>query len=1687
LGGAGIARNLNVGGTLTVSGTSTQAAINASGMVTASSGLTVNTSLLYTGTDILFWNVARGGGTAQTGQLGIAMVHDTGNVLTINYGGTNSFSGGVLVNGGITSSNTSTGSLRVVGGMAVSGNINVGGTLVASGISRLSDTTITGSLNITQNLTVGAFGDFTTKTISFGGSNGDLDTWMTTIESRNYSGNTTTIDQNELLLYKGNDGNTSGSIYIDRIRLRSGEIRFDTFTASDGLATKYGDNNRMIIKTDGNVGIGTTAPVTTFQVVGETTLAVTTMTGGLVVTGGSLNVGGPSTLTGPTTLSNTTVNGTFNVNSGTLRVSGLWVAVGNSTAGNTIATSYDGGTTWTGSSSIFSVQGYGVAWNGSLWVAVGEGASHTIATSTDGTTWTGRGVSTFTTRGRGVVWSPSLSLWVAVGQGGNAIVTSTDGITWTSRVNTTTIPFPFNDRGLGVAWNGSLFVAVGLGGNSIATSTDGITWTGRSNGMLAPFSGYGGSVAWNGSLWVAVGSGGNAIATSTDGTTWTGRGILAPFNTFGSGVVWSSTLSLWVAVGQGGNSIATSRDGINWLGRGTSTFTTYGQGVSWNGSLFVATGLGGNSIATSSDGITWAGRASPFTSNGSGAFGTPIDADIEGTLTVTQDASLRSALTVSGPTKLSNTSIHQGSLTVSGLWVVVGEGATHTIATSSDGGTTWIGRGNATFTNYGIGIGWNGSLWVAGGGLGAGGNTLATSTDGINWTGLGTTIFSSVSRGIAWNGSYWLALGGGGNTIARSTNGTTWTGYSGTFTTGWAAAWNGSLWVAVGQGTNTIATSSDGIAWTGQGAVTFTSAGYGVTWNGSLFVATGQGGNSFATSSNGTTWTGFGTTIFSTNGRGVAWSPSLSTWVAVGAGTGNTIAISTNNGTTWSGNGGTTLFTSGATGVSWNGSMFVAVGAGGTTIATSTNGSIWTARSGTTVFSNGGNGVAGTPNDTTLSGPLTVTQDVNLRGTLNIANGDLTTPGTNVLSLWGTSRDYGFGIASNTLKYLTGGNHSFFTAGTPTSDGTLRARIDTNGLSLIGSINVTSTGTSRITGSNTAGSAAIELFATNGCINLDVRDPNNFNAMTARNGAVNYMNVETGNGSNYMDARGTGSNNFVRGPCTFSNYSSTPSAVTINNTNGLNVGGTPAVNGGGINVTSNTAIFGPNSLSMWGGGGGFGLGLASDTVKYCTSVNHRFYTGTPSTNANDGTLRAYIDNNGLTVANRIVTGGGILIDQYEGNGSPIPAISNIMNVVAPYEIAAKSGGGGDGLLRLRAGFNQGDGVTANTSYIDLCGYKAGGGDAGDRQIRFGTNSIERMRIDVNGDVIMQKNLYIGNNATSNTDTKSIFFGGLIGDNGYDHTVIESRLYNYPTAGESTELLLFKGNDVVGSSGPDRIRLYAGEIRFDVFTNAITTRTTENNIMRITTAGAIVTGTVTAVSYFATSDKRIKANINDLNLPSLDIIRKIKPREYTLIDGKSNESVYGFVAQEIKELIPKSVQTVTDFIPSVYENAFVDGNKITLLNKSTSDISFCKLKTRGKNGGDIIVDVTSIDDSKTFTIDGDISNNIFCVDICGNTLDEYTKNGVTTYKRGSTVYTGEVKKGIFVYGIQVDDFHTVDKDTIWTVTLSATQELDKQLQHANTRIAEQDIRIAEQDIRIAELEQTIQRQQADIDEIKRRLG
>jgi hypothetical protein len=86
----------------------------------------------------------------------------------------------------------------------------------------------------------------------------------------------------------------------------------------------------------------------------------------------------------------------------------------------------------------------------------------------------------------------------------------------------------------------------------------------------------------------------------------------------------------------------------------------------------------------------------------------------------------------------------------------------------------------------------------------------------------------------------------------------------------------------------------------------------------------------------------------------------------------------------------------------------------------------------------------------------------------------------------------------------------------------------------------------------------------------------------------------------------------------------------------------------------------------------------------------------------------------------------------------------------------------------------------------------------------------RYPLDVNGTANIGGHLYVGGNASSNI----IRFRGTIADGqiDYNHTVIGERIYQT----NNSELLFFKGNDIEGSVGPDRIRiLSAGGFKVDI--------------------------------------------------------------------------------------------------------------------------------------------------------------------------------------------------------------------------------------------------------------------------------
>ena len=298
---------------------------------------------------------------------------------------------------------------------------------------------------------------------------------------------------------------------------------------------------------------------------------------------------------------------------------GLFVAAGDY---GTIITSADGALWNTRSSGILNYIN-GVIYDGSRFIAVGNGA---VLTSADGTAWDSQsGVGEYCLNG--VVCGENADhqkLYVAVGDNGypssqGLILTSADGTSWSSQALSTTnsnfagVLSDSNTTLRGVACGNGVYVAVGYNGDgtgnhgAILTSTDdGNTWTSRTDNSWN----YLYSVAYGNGLFVAVGYNG-IILTSGDGATWTVQAA--------SGSSYSDTLNgisyingLFVAVGYGGK-IWTSSDGVSWNKDyyASSNFT----GVTYGNGIYLAVGDSGT-IRTSTDLVSWAWRGcDPGTKN----------------------------------------------------------------------------------------------------------------------------------------------------------------------------------------------------------------------------------------------------------------------------------------------------------------------------------------------------------------------------------------------------------------------------------------------------------------------------------------------------------------------------------------------------------------------------------------------------------------------------------------------------------------------------------------------------------------------------------------------------------------------------------------------------------------------------------------------------------------------------------------------------------------------------------------------------------------------------------------------------------------------------------------------------------------------------------------------------------------
>jgi len=171
---------------------------------------------------------------------------------------------------------------------------------------------------------------------------------------------------------------------------------------------------------------------------------------------------------------------------------------------------------------------------------------------------------------------------------------------------------------------------------------------------------------------------------------------------------------------------------------------------------------------------------------------------------------------------------------------------------------------------------------------------------------------------------------------------------------------------------------------------------------------------------------------------------------------------------------------------------------------------------------------------------------------------------------------------------------------------------------------------------------------------------------------------------------------------------------------------------------------------------------------------------------------------------------------------------------------------------------------------------------------------------------------------------------------------------------------------------------------------------------------------------AESDRRIKKDMADLSKEdSLELVRNLIPKKYHYIDStqKGGELVYGYVAQEVKEVLPSAVQHIRGAIPSIFELAQVSrsknnkGTMLTFRHYDTQNLNpSCEvLKLVDARNNDRLVHIAKVVDARRLEI------------------EEQVEEGQ-----------------IFVYGEEVQDFHVLSKDYINVVAVSALQQMDSQM-------------------------------------------
>ena len=218
------------------------------------------------------------------------------------------------------------------------------------------------------------------------------------------------------------------------------------------------------------------------------------------------------------------------------------------------------------------------------------------------------------------------------------------------------------------------------------------------------------------------------------------------------------------------------------------------------------------------------------------------------------------------------------------------------------------------------------------------------------------------------------------------------------------------------------------------------------------------------------------------------------------------------------------------------------------------------------------------------------------------------------------------------------------------------------------------------------------------------------------------------------------------------------------------------------------------------------------------------------------------------------------------------------------------------------------------------------------------------------------------------------------------------------------------------------------------------------------------------SFVTYSDKRIKKNIRDINgNTALSQLRKIQPKIYNYIDeiSKTGE-IYGFIAQDIKDVILHSTGITVNYIPNFYCKGDIQViNESNHIYEITSENELIFEKILDYKGNEVTDYNIQICDDKNNKYICSVINIIDSKKIIVKCEKEYILSTIEEYKNK-----------VFIFGQEINDFHNLDKDVIFTVATAALQEVDRQQQADKARIAELENHVSNLEAKVSEQQSLI---------------